>query len=58
MDASGFTQIYSCSVFETCGVERFHKDGKRAYIQTNKGDADESHAVLGAPRSGDWEARM
>jgi dipeptidyl aminopeptidase/acylaminoacyl peptidase len=39
VDADGFTQIYSCNVFETCGVERFHKDGKRAYIQTNKGDA-------------------
>src|ERR1019366_3315038 len=38
VDADGFTQIYSCNVFETCGVERFHKDSKRAYIQTNKGD--------------------
>jgi dipeptidyl aminopeptidase/acylaminoacyl peptidase len=37
VDANGFTLIYSCSVFETCLVERFHKDGKRAYIQTNKG---------------------
>jgi dipeptidyl aminopeptidase/acylaminoacyl peptidase len=39
VDADGFTQIYSCNVFETCGVQQFHKDGKRAYIQTNKGDA-------------------
>jgi dipeptidyl aminopeptidase/acylaminoacyl peptidase len=38
VDADGFTQIYSCNVFETCGVDRFHKDGKRAYIETNKGD--------------------
>jgi dipeptidyl aminopeptidase/acylaminoacyl peptidase len=37
VDANAFTPIYSCSVFETCSVERFHKDGKRAYIQTNKG---------------------
>ncbi|HTB15591.1 MAG TPA: alpha/beta fold hydrolase [Bryobacteraceae bacterium] len=38
VDASGFTPIFTCNVFETCSVERFHKDGKRAYIQTNKGD--------------------
>jgi len=34
------TKIYSCSVFETCNPLRFHKDNKRVYLQTNKGDAD------------------
>lgn len=31
-------KIYSCNVFETCGPVRFHKDGKRVYFVTNKGD--------------------
>ncbi len=38
VDADGFKLVYSCSVFEACGPERFHKDGKRVYMQTNKGD--------------------
>ncbi|HLW54788.1 MAG TPA: alpha/beta fold hydrolase [Candidatus Angelobacter sp.] len=37
VDADKFTKIYSCNVFEQCGVARFEKDGKRAYIETNKG---------------------
>lgn len=32
--------IYSCSVFDTCSPVRFHKDNKRVYISTNKGDTD------------------
>jgi dipeptidyl aminopeptidase/acylaminoacyl peptidase len=40
VDPTGFTKIYSCSVFETCDPLRFHKDGKDVYIQTNKGAAD------------------
>jgi len=32
--------IYSCSVFDTCYPVRFHKDNKRVYISTNKGDTD------------------
>ena len=38
VDPSGFTKVYSCSIFETCAPVRFHKDGKRVYLQTNKGD--------------------
>ncbi|HET8889177.1 MAG TPA: S9 family peptidase, partial [Candidatus Angelobacter sp.] len=37
VDADKFTKIYSCNVFEQCNVVRFHKDGKRAYMATNKG---------------------
>ncbi len=37
VDADGFKPIYSCTVFEGCGVSRFHKDGKRAYLQSNAG---------------------
>ncbi len=41
VDADKFTKAYSCNVFESCGPVRFHKDGKRVYIETNKGeDAD------------------
>ena len=39
VDEKGFTKIYSCSVFETCDLLRFHKDGKHVYMETNKGDA-------------------
>lgn len=31
VDPDGFQMIYSCTVFEGCGLVRFHKDGKRAY---------------------------
>lgn len=37
VDSDKFTKIYSCTVFETCGVLRFEKDGRRAYIETNHG---------------------
>jgi dipeptidyl aminopeptidase/acylaminoacyl peptidase len=40
VDSSGFTPIYTCNVFESSDVIRFHKDGRRAYLQTNKGDLD------------------
>ena len=34
------TVIYSCNLFESCAPVAFHKDNKRIYIQTNKGDLD------------------
>jgi dipeptidyl aminopeptidase/acylaminoacyl peptidase len=37
VDAKSFTKIYSCGALETCGPIEFHKDGKRFYLQTNKG---------------------
>lgn len=37
VDDKGFTKVYSCNVFETCGPIHFHKDGQRVYFQTNKG---------------------
>ena len=30
--------IYSCNVFETCYTTRFHKDNKRVWMITNKGE--------------------
>src|SRR5262249_7716187 len=40
VDPDGFKRIYSCDVFETCDPLRFHKDGKRLYIESNKGALD------------------
>lgn len=37
VDDNGFTKIYTCNVFESCGPIRYHKDGKRVYFITNKG---------------------
>ncbi|HUI53843.1 MAG TPA: alpha/beta fold hydrolase [Bryobacteraceae bacterium] len=39
VDSDALTKIYSCNVFETCDPLRFHKDGKRLYIETNRGDS-------------------
>jgi len=36
-DGGKFTKIYTCNVFETCQPLRFHKDGRRVYVITNKG---------------------
>ncbi len=46
VDTAGFTKIYSCDVFEACGPARFHKDGKRVYMETNKGDRDRIELIL------------
>ena len=46
VDADGLKKIYSCTVFETCGPVRFHKDGKRVYLTTNKGTPDLVALVL------------
>ena len=37
VDPNGFTKVYSCTVFESCGPVRYHKDGERTYFLTNKG---------------------
>jgi len=55
IDPSGFTKVYSCTVFEGCGITRLHKDGKRAYMETNKGDTDLSRLVLFDPQTGKEE---
>src|ERR1700678_2699100 len=55
VDPDGFTPIYTCSVFETSDVVRFHKDGRRAYIQTNKGNLDLTTLALLDPATGQAE---
>ncbi len=37
VDEKGFTKVYSCNVFESCGPDHFAKDGRRVYMETNKG---------------------
>jgi dipeptidyl aminopeptidase/acylaminoacyl peptidase len=41
VDGAALTKIYSCDVFETCDPMQFHKDGKRVYLDTNKGAASD-----------------
>jgi dipeptidyl aminopeptidase/acylaminoacyl peptidase len=56
VDSDKFTKIYSCNVFESCNIIRFQKDGKRAYMNTNKGaDMDLSALVLLDPETGKTE---
>jgi dipeptidyl aminopeptidase/acylaminoacyl peptidase len=51
-DAGGFTKIYSCDVFESCAPLRFHKDGRRFYMETNKGnDVNLTALVLFDPQT-------
>jgi len=56
VDSDKFTKTYSCTVAETCGPVHFTKDGKRVYMETNKGDdADLIALVLFDPESGKTE---
>ncbi|MFN2499021.1 MAG: alpha/beta fold hydrolase [Pyrinomonadaceae bacterium] len=55
VDDNVFTKVYSCNVFESCGPVRYHKDGKRVYFLTNKGDIDLTRLVLFEPATGKEE---
>jgi dipeptidyl aminopeptidase/acylaminoacyl peptidase len=56
VDDSGFTKVYSCNVFEGCGVVRYHKDGQRVYFETNKGaNVDLTRLELFDPATGKEE---
>jgi hypothetical protein len=56
VDANGFNKIYTCNVLETCDPVQFLKDGKRFYMETNKGGVNLSRLVLVDPDSGKEEA--
>ena len=56
VDPEGFTKVYSCSVLESCGPVRFHKDGKRVYMESNKGERDLAGLLLFDPATGKEEA--
>lgn len=56
VDDKGLTKVYSCSVLETCGPLRFHKDNKRVYMITNKGDSvNLARLILFDPETGKEE---
>jgi len=55
VEPEGFRKVYSCTAFETCGTGRFHKDGRRVYMQTNTGDVDLIRLVLFDPETGKEE---
>jgi dipeptidyl aminopeptidase/acylaminoacyl peptidase len=48
---AGFEQVYSCSVFETCGVLQFHPDNSRVYMMTNRGEQDLTSLTLFEPQT-------
>jgi dipeptidyl aminopeptidase/acylaminoacyl peptidase len=54
VDADKLTQIYSCSVFETCGPLHFHTDNSRVYMESNKG-SDLISLMLMDPQTGTTE---
>jgi len=48
--------VYECSFEETCSPIRFHKDGERVYMTTNKGtDVDLQRLVLFNPQTQETE---
>ena len=51
-DMDRLTTIYTCGVLESAGFVQFHKDGKRIYLQTNKGNRNLSELVLLDPATG------
>lgn len=56
VDADKFTKVYFCTVFESCDPVRFNRDGKRVYMETNKGaDVDLTALVLFDPETGKTE---
>jgi dipeptidyl aminopeptidase/acylaminoacyl peptidase len=56
VDDKGFTKVYSCNVFESCGPVHYHKDGQRVYFETNKGPAlDLTRLELFDPATGKEE---
>ncbi len=52
VDPDGFKKVYECTVFESASPVNFHKDGKRVYLETNKGARDLTELVLFDPASG------
>ncbi|MDH3649788.1 MAG: prolyl oligopeptidase family serine peptidase, partial [Saprospiraceae bacterium] len=56
VDGDSFKSCYSCGVLETCYATRFHKNGERVYMVTNKGDdVDLTQLILFNPESGEME---
>ncbi|MEM6634122.1 MAG: S9 family peptidase, partial [Bacteroidota bacterium] len=55
VEGDSFRVCYSCSVLEECRVSRFHKDGTKAYLISNKGEVDLTQLNLLDPETGSTE---
>ncbi len=56
IEGDKLVEIYRCKFGETCSPIRFHKDGKRVYMVTNKGDqVDLTRLVLFNPQTQNLE---
>lgn len=56
IEGDKLVKFASCTVFETCGTLRFHKDGKRMYYLSNAGaDVDLAGLYLIDPMTGQTE---
>ena len=56
VDPKELTRVYFCNVFESCEPLRYHPDGRRVYLETNKGDdVDLTRLVLFDPATGEIE---
>ena len=51
VDPNGFTQVYSCNVFETCNPLQFDASNDKVYMETNKGTPDLTRLVLFDPNT-------
>ncbi|HKR08867.1 MAG TPA: S9 family peptidase, partial [Gemmatimonadaceae bacterium] len=51
VDPNGFTQVYSCDVFETCNPLQFDAANDKVYMETNKGTPDLTRLVLFDPNT-------
>ncbi len=45
-DGGELEQVYTCDVLESCSTGRFHPDGDKVYMTTNKGDRNLTEFVL------------
>ncbi len=55
VEGDELTPFYTCTHEETCAAFRFHKDGQRVYMTTNKGDVNLTRLVLFNPKTGAGE---
>jgi dipeptidyl aminopeptidase/acylaminoacyl peptidase len=55
VDGKELVSVYTCSAEESCGPLRFHKDGRRVYLISNKGAPDLIQLLLFDPRTGKEE---
>ncbi len=52
VDGDALVPVYTCSVEEACSPLRFHRDGRRVYLITNRGERDLTELVLFDPETG------